>query len=242
MGRLTQTSLATWLGLLLSASTIVSAGSIASGQARSQLSSLEEEQHWSRRFLEAKTRLRELREEHDRLSSKLNALRNFWCGSGDGAKPYMNPYLVSKTGAQLERVRKELEAAEQALADLQESLRRSGKPVAWQESRLAIEKPEQAASNAIPVVKDKEYWHKQLSTIDKRYDYLIEPLRIELFELVYRRAPNPGEDITVTGPTCTPFYSKLQQRIKELRQQHQEQRAALMEQSRREGALPGWFR
>jgi len=239
-----QTSLRLWLGLLLSTSAIVSAVSIASVRAGSQLSAVEEERDWSRKFLEAKTRLRELREEHDRLSSKLRVLRSSSCGGGEDAGVYHNPYLLSKTEKQLERARKELQTAEQALADLQESFRRSGKPVSWQDSRLAIEQPEQPASTPVPVVKDKDYWHKQLSTIDKRYHYLIEPLRVELFELVNLRAPNPGEDITVTGfGTCSPpFYSDLRQQIEELRQQHQEERAALMEQARREGALPGWFR
>lgn len=241
-----QASLRICLGLLLSISVIVWAdSSAASVRAGSQRSTVEEERDWSRKFLEAKTRLRELRDDHDGLSTKLSVVRSSWCGAnrgGENAVIYHNPYLISKTGKHLERARKELETAEQALADLQESLRRSGKPASWQNSKLAIEKPESAS--AVPVVKDKDYWQKQLSIIDKRYDYLIEPLRIEVFELVYLRAPNPGEDITVTGfGTCSPpFYSELQQRIKQLQQQHHEERAALMEQARREGALLGWFR
>lgn len=158
---------------------------------------------------------------------------------------YHNPYFLSKTEKRLERARQELETAEQALAGLQESFRRSGKPVSWQDSRLAIEQPEQLALTAAPAVKDEFYWREQLSTIDKRYDYLIEPLRVELFELVYFRAPDPtGEDIIVTGfGSCAPpFYFKLQQQIQDLRQKHQEERAALVERGRREGALPGWFR
>lgn len=233
-----------WRSLLLSTIVIASAGSMASVRAGSQLSAVEDERIWNRKFLEAKMRLRELRGEHDRLSRKLRVLRSSSCGGGEDAGVYHNPYLLSKTEKQLERTRKELETAEQALAGLQESLRRSGKPVSWQDSRLAIEQPERSASTALLAVKDEAYWRKQLSTIDKRYDYLIEPLRVELFELVYFRAPNPGEDITVPGfGTCLPpFYFKLRQKIKELRQQHQEERAALMEQARREGALPGWFR
>jgi hypothetical protein len=239
MCRLKPTSLKIWLGLSISA--IVSVGSIASLRAGSQLSALEDERVWSRKFLEAKTRLRERRGEHDRLSSRLSVLRSFSCG--EGATSY-NPYFLSKTEKELERARKELESAEQALADLQESLRRSGKPVSWQDSRLVIEQPRQSSSTRIPAVKDKDFWNKQLAIIDKRYNHLIEPLRIELFELVHLRAPHPGEDITLTGfGTCVPpLYFELQQQIKELREKHREDQAALMEQARREGALPGWFR
>ena len=228
-----------WLGLSISA--IVSVVSIASVRAGSQLSALEDERVWSRKFLEAKTRLRERRGEHDRLSSKLSVLRSSSCGEG---ATYYNPYFLSKTEKELERARKELETAEQALADLQESLRRSGKPLSWQDSKLAIEQPRQSASTPILAVKDKDYWQKQLSIIDKRYDYLIEPLRVELFELVHLRAPHPGEDITGTGfGTCVPpLYFELQQQIKQLRKKHREDQAALMERARREGALPGWFR
>ena len=143
MRRPKQTSLRLWLGLLLSTSAIVSAVSIASVRAGSELSAVEEERVWSRKFLEAKTRLRELREEHDRLSSKLRVLRSSSCGGGEDAGIYHNPYLISKTGKQFERTLKELETAEQALADLQESLRRSGKPLSWRDSKLAIEQPEE---------------------------------------------------------------------------------------------------
>jgi hypothetical protein len=239
MCRLKPTSLKIWLGLSISA--IASVGSTASVRAGSQLSALEDERVWSRKFLEAKTRLREGRGEHDRLSRKLNVLRSFSCGED---ATYYNPYFLSKTEKELERARKELETAEHALADLQESLRRSGKPVSWQDSRLAIEQPRQSASTLIPAVKDKDFWNKQLAIIDKRYNHLIEPLRIELFELAHLRAPNPGEDITRTGfGTCLPpFYSEIRRQIEELRQHHLEERAALMEQARREGALPGWFR
>ncbi|MGH9425139.1 MAG: hypothetical protein ACRD2L_02380 [Terriglobia bacterium] len=237
-----------WVGFLLSTTASDSHGlqtfaEASERRAASPVSGSEEERDWSRRFLEAKTRLRELREEDDGLSRKLSVLRNFSCGAGEDAGFYHNPYLVAKTEKQFEVTRKNLDAAEQALAGLRESLRRSGKPVSWQDSRLAIEQPERSVPTAVPAVKDEGYWRKQLSTIDKRYDYLIEPLRVELFELSHLRAPNPGEDITGTGSgICIPFYSKIQQQIKELQQQHQEERAALMEQGRREGALPGWFR
>jgi hypothetical protein len=243
MRRLNQGSLGICLGVLLGAVAIVSAESITALGNGSQLSAVEEERVWSRRFLEAKTRLRELREEHDRISTRLSLLRSFSCEIGENAGAYYNPYFLSKTEKQLELARKDLETGEQSLAGLHESLRRSGNPLSWQDSRLAIEHPEPLVLTPVPVVKDRDYWHKQLSIIDKRYDYLVEPLRVELFELVHARAPHPGEDISVTGSRlCIPFYSELQRQINELRQRQQEKRAALMEQARREGALPGWFR
>ena len=101
-----------------------------------------------------------------------------------------------------------------------------------------------AESNEFIREVDEEYRRDRIAEVWKRYNHLIEPLRIELFELAHLRAPNPGEDITRTGfGTCLPpFYSEIRRQIEELRQHHLEERAALMEQARREGALPGWFR
>jgi len=200
----------------------------------------QEERTWSRRFLEAKTRLQEAQNQQTILKTRLNDSHGM-CGP----ETYYDTYYLFHSQRQLEKNKDAIAAAKQALEELREELRKSGKPVSWESSRLAVQPASGSADLDTPREKDRQYWQERLALIDKRYRAIISPLEAELFELVHRRPPKPGEDITIIGGlgTCIPrFVVDLDARIKALKRNREHERAALVEQARREGALPGWFR
>ncbi|PYV91147.1 MAG: hypothetical protein DMG05_08010 [Acidobacteria bacterium] len=207
-----------------------------------------EERLWSKRFIEARARLQAAQKRHEMLQARLNQLNwgfmTVGCGDGAACSGY-DPYYTIQTKQQMENNQKELRAAEQALEDLREQLRKSGNPRSWENSQLALEPAVKDKIAEAPKVKDQSYWREELVLLDKRYNAVIEPLQAELFELVHLRPAREGESTSTTGELglwFPPYVHELYGHIKELKQQREQAKVALAEKGRREGALPGWFR
>jgi Txe/YoeB family toxin of Txe-Axe toxin-antitoxin module len=199
----------------------------------------QDETVWSRRFSAARARLQEAEDHEKHLKDRLNEL-----SYGCGPETFFDPYYFSYTRQKLEENQKALVAARQGLADLEEALRRSGNPASWERSKLEAD-TSHAVPQEQPEAKDQDYWREQLKLIDKKYVTLMRSLEAELFEMVHRRPPLPGEDLTITGALgiCVPhFVIDIDSRIKGLRENREREKIALMEHALREGALPGWFR
>jgi hypothetical protein len=174
-----------------------------------------DEATWSRRFFEARSRLQEAGDQEKRLKDRLNEL-----SGGCGPETYYDPYYFSYTRQRLEENQRVLVAARQALADLEEALRRSGNPASWERSKLEAEAG-QPAQPEVPQTKNQDYWREQLALIDRDYEAMSKPLQAELFEMVHRRPPAPGEDLTITGGLgiCVPqFVIDLDSKIKAQRE------------------------
>ena len=153
--------------------------------------------------------------------------------------------LIAKTKEKIEKNKRDLAASEAELEDLRAELRRSGKPMSWADSQLALQ-PENKGGKAEPAkVKDQKYWTEQLAAIDKRYNALIAPLEEQRFQLIHRRPSAEGESTAPTeklGMGVPPGVIDIDVQVKELNQKREQERAALIEKAVHEGALPGWFR
>lgn len=208
----------------------------------------EDERLWSKRFIEARARLQAAQKRGEMLQVRLSQLH--WglmtvnCSNGDGCAGY-DPYYTIQTRQQIENNQKELSAAEQALEDLREQLRKSGNPRSWENSQLGLEPAVEEQGAEVPQAKDEPYWREQLLVLDRRYNAVIEPLEAELFELIHHRPARGSESISTTGELglwFPPYVHELYGRIKEFKQQREQEKVALVEKGRREGALRGWFR
>ena len=210
-----------------------------------------DERAWSKRFIECKAKLQEAKNQGQILQVKLNELNlNLLQANPQGRsevydREHLYLPLIAQTKQQIEKNKSDIAAAEQALEDLREELRKSGKPVSWENSQLALQADDKARKSEPAKVKDQKYWQEQLSIIDKRYDAQIDPLQEERFQLVNRRPAKEGEPTTSTGTLglgVPPRVIDIDVQIKELNQKRDQEKAALVEQAIREGALPGWFR
>src|SRR5262245_59868756 len=196
---------------------------------------------WSKRFIEAKARLQ--------AAQSLQKTLQRWhfeiqggCGQETGYDSFYFGYL----DAHLERTRKEVSSAEQAIEQLREEFRRTGQPAGWKRSELAL----QPRPSDIPLSKlqtqSKAYWLEQLSQVDLHYGKMMYALQAELFELVQRRPAQPGEDTSAkegVGNNCVPpFVSEIDKLIKRLMNDKSRDKSILAEEALRQGALPGWFR
>lgn len=204
-------------------------------------SSLEQEHLWSARFIEARARLQEAQKRQKMLGERLQDLTG-----GCGPDTYYDSFYFFHTNRLLGKTKKELAAAEQGLEQLGEQLRKSGNPASWESSQLGLQFLTEETHQPEPAkAKDEKYWKERLSVIDKRYSAILAPLEVELFELVNRRPPRPSENATIKGGlgACVPrFVVEISAHIKALRQEQEREKTALVEEARREGALPGWFR
>src|SRR5262249_50295758 len=152
--------------------------------------------------------------------------------------------LIAQTKDNIEKNKNDLATAEAELEGLKEDLRKSGKPISWSESQLALQ-PESKAKAEPPQAKDQKYWMGQLGLIDKRYDEHIAPLQEERVQLVNRRLPSEGEStapVTTLGMGLPPRVIDIDVQIKELNQKRDQEKAALIDKAIHEGAIPGWFR
>jgi hypothetical protein len=131
------------------------------------------------------------------------------------------------------------------LDDLRDELRKSGQPASWADSQLALQPQSRAAKTEPVKAKDQKYWQEQLALIDKRYQALTAPLEEERFQLINRRPSAEGESTSPTGQLGIGLPSRvidIDVQIKELNKKRDQEKAALVDQAVREGALPGWFR
>ena len=214
---------------------------------------IREERRWSRRFLQLKARLAAAELRHQALRTKLDSLNLKLQGDPFRQTTVTDPAhvygpLIAQAQRQLEQSRQALSSARQELADLRERLRKSGKPLSWEDSQDApAPRPvgRTAGGAEGPVLRDRAYWQRQLNLIDQRFRSRIAPLEMERFQLVHRRIPTKGEALDVdstTGLGLPPGVADINRRIRQLRRRKTEEKQALVEQALRSGALPGWFR
>ena len=212
-----------------------------------------EERRWSRSFLQVKARLAAAEQRHRSLRAELAGLNLKLQGDPFRQTTVTDPAhvygpLVARAERRLERSRQVLSGARQELADLRERLRRSGKPLSWEDSRAGL--PHRtgegtAAGAEDPVLRDRAYWQRQLGLLDQRFRSQIAPLEIERFQLVHRRIPRKGESLDAGGASglgLPPGVADINRRIRQLRSRQSRERQALVEHALRSGALPGWFR
>jgi hypothetical protein len=205
-----------------------------------------DERLWSKRFIEARGRVQETKAQGETLQAKLNDLNLKLLRQSD-VYDRENVYapLIAQTREQLEKNKADAAAAEQALDDLREELRKSGQPAGWENSQAALKPDPAERQPEEPKTKDQQYWQERLATIDKRYNALLAPLETERFQLINRRDPKEGESTAATGSLglgVPPRVIDIDVQTKELKQKREEEKEKLIEQAIREGALPGWFR
>jgi hypothetical protein len=205
-----------------------------------------QERAWSKRFIEAKAKLQSAKDSQASLQAKLNDLNVKLMQQSDVYdREHLYAPLITQTTTQLAKSKEEVTAAEKALEDLREELRKSGQPASWQDSQLAL-KPETAPSKSQgPQTRDQKYWQERLALIDKRYEELIAPLNEERFQLISRRTLREGETapaVTTTGMGLPPRVIDIDIQIRDLNQKRQQEKNALIEDAVRQGAMPGWFR
>jgi len=212
-----------------------------------------EEHRWSRRFLEVKARLADAEQRHETLQSSLKSLNLKLQGNPFQQTTVTDPAriygpLIVQAQRRLEHNRQVLSSARRELADLRERLRRSGRPLSWEDSRAA-RAPRPVGDSADgaegSALRDRAYWQRQLGLLDQRFRSQIAPLEIERFQLVHRRMPRKGEPLDVDGTTglgLPPGVADINRRIRQLRSRKTEEKRALVERALRSGALPGWFR
>ena len=212
-----------------------------------------EQRHWSERFLQVKARLAAAEQRHQALRTKLNDLNLKLQGDPFRQTTVTDPAhvygpLIAQAERQFEQSRQALSSVRQELADLRERLRKSGKPLSWEGSRAALASrpvggvPDGAAG---PVLRDRAYWQRRLSLLDRSFHSRIAPLEIERFQLVHRRIPRKGESLDVDhapGLGLPPGVADINRRLRQLKSRQSRERQALVEHALRSGALPGWFR
>jgi hypothetical protein len=211
-----------------------------------------DERAWSKRFIDAKAKVQQAKSQGQALELKLNDLNLKLMASDPQAGNTVvfdreNLYLplIAQTKEKIEKNKSDLATSEAELEELRGELRRSGNPISWADSQLALQ-PENKGGKAEPAkVKDQKYWMEQLGVIDKRYNALIAPLEEQRFQLIHRRPSAEGESTAPTeklGMGVPPGVIDINVQVKELNQKRDQEKAALIEKALHEGALPGWFR
>jgi len=211
-----------------------------------------EERAWSKRFINAKAKLQEAKNQGEALTVRLNDLNLKLMRANAGAsqsevfdREHLYLPLIAQTKEKIEQNKTDIATAERELEDLRDELRKSGQPASWADSQLALQPQSGAAKTEAAKVKDQKYWQEQLALIDKRYQALTAPLEEERFQLINRRPAAEGESTSPTGQLgmgLPPRVIDIDVQIKELNKKRDQEKAALVDQAVREGALPGWFR
>jgi hypothetical protein len=204
------------------------------------------ERAWSKRFIEAKARVRDSKTNAEALQTKLNDLNMKLLRQSD-VLDRENVYgpLIAQAKQQIEENKAEIAAAQQGLENLREELRKTGNPVSWENSEAALKPDPKETKPEEPKIKDQKYWQEKLSVIDKRYNAMISPLETERFQLINRRSLKEGETPTAPGALgmgAPPRVLDIDVQIKELNQKREQEKREVVNQATREGAMPGWFR
>ena len=204
------------------------------------------ERAWSKRFIEAKARVRDSKTNAEALQTKLNDLNMKLLRQSD-VFDRENVYgpLIAQAKQQIEENKAEIAAAQQGLENLREELRKTGNPVSWENSEAALKPDPKETKPEEPKIKDQKYWQEKLSVIDKRYNAMISPLETERFQLINRRSLKEGETPTAPGALgmgAPPRVLDIDVQIKELNQKREQEKREVVNQATREGAMPGWFR
>jgi hypothetical protein len=211
-----------------------------------------EERAWSKRFINAKAKLQEVKNQGEALAAKLNDLNLKLMRANPEAsqsdvfdREHLYLPLIAQTKEKIEQNKTDTATAEHELEDLRDELRKSGQPASWADSKLALQPQSGPAKTESVKVKDQKYWQEQLAVIDKRYQALTAPLEEERFQLINRRPSAEGESTSPTGQFgmgLPPRVIDIDVQIKELNKKRDQEKAAVVDQAVREGALPGWFR
>ena len=221
---------------------------VTSSKPRSPLAgpSDNDERAWSKRFIEAKEKIAQLKQLGESLQTRLNRFSTKLLMQSDVFdREHLYPQLVTQTEEQIKKNKADLSEAEQKLEDLRDELRKSGNPRSWEDSQAALKPLPETEKKGPPPKKDQKYWQEQLALIDKRYDDLITPLEDERFQMIHRVPPKEGQPVAQTGFLglgAPPLVNELDGKIKELNQKRDQEKKELVDQAMREGALPGWFR
>ena len=205
-----------------------------------------DERAWSKRFIEAKEKIAQLKQLGESLQTRLNSFSSKLLMQSDVFdREHLYPELVTQTKEQIEKNKADLSEAERKLEDLRDELRKSGLPRSWEDSQAALKPLPETEKTGPPPKKDQKYWQEQLALIDKRYDDLITPLEDQRFQMIHRVPPKEGQPVAQTGYLglgAPPLVNELDAKIKDLNQKRDQEKKELVDQALREGALPGWFR
>ena len=205
-----------------------------------------EERGWSKRFIEAKEKIAQLKQLGESLQTTLNTFSMRLLMQSDVFdREHLYPEMMTQTKEQIEKNKADLSEAEQELEDLRDALRKSGNPRSWEDSQIALKPLPETEKKGPPQKKDQKYWQEQLAVIDKRYDSLITPLETQRFEMIHRVPPKEGQSVAQTGFLglgAPPLVNELDAQIKELNQKREQEKKDLVDQAIHEGAFPGWFR
>ncbi len=205
------------------------------------------EKKWSKRFIDAKAKLKASQDKGIELQTKLNDLsRKLLLQSDIYNQEHLLTPMIADTQKQLAQNKEALQTAEQELENLREELRKSGDPVfifgkiQKRRFRRNLKKPHSSSGK-----EDQQYWQSQLNEIDKKYDDLIHQMEVERFQLLNRRPPSENESLIPSGNIgmgAPPRVYEIEQQIKDLRKKQEQEKTALQDKAINEGALPGWFR
>jgi len=204
------------------------------------------ERSWSKKFIEAKTKLKTLQDEGTTLQNQLNETNLKLMRQGDVYdREHLYPSMIAKFKTDLEKNKEDVKNAEQALEDLREELRKTGNPISWENSQKALEPESEKTTTPAPAKKDQKYWQAQIAEVNKKYDEQIRSLQQQRFLLVNRRPAAENEPLDTPsnlGMGAPPRVFEIDAQIKELNQKRDQELAALTEKAIQEGAMPGWFR
>ncbi len=192
-----------------------------------------DERYWSEQFLSARQKIADLEAQQQFLESRLKSYRdNLLIHSDVYDREHLYPPLIASGTEQLEKTKKDLADAQAALDNLTAQLARSGAPMRWADSTLA----EQPISPEHPT---RDFYLDQLKRLDDRYEELEQPYKVERFRLVNRRDPEKNDslnvDISKLGLGMDPTLPELDAKIKELEEQHQQERADLIQKAQKAG-------
>jgi hypothetical protein len=205
-----------------------------------------EERAWSKRFIEAKEKIAQLKQLGETLQTTLNSFSlNLLRQSDVFDREHLYPEMMSQTKEKIEKNKADLNEAERELEDLRDALRKSGNPRSWEDSQLALKPLPETEKKGPPQIKDQKYWQTQLALIDKRYDSLVTPLEDQRFQMIHRVPPKEGQSVAQTGPLglgVPPLVIELDAQIKELNTKREQEKKDLVDQAIHGGAYPGWFR
>jgi hypothetical protein len=205
-----------------------------------------EERLWSKRFIEAKEKIAQLKQLGETLQTTLNSFSlNLLRQSDVFDREHLYPEMMAQTKEKIEKNKADLNEAERELEDLRDALRKSGNPRSWEDSQIALKPLPEPEKKGPPQKKDQKYWQEQLAAIDKKYDSLIALLETQRFEMIHRVPPKEGQSVEQTGFLglgAPPLVNELDAQIKELNTKREQEKKDLEDQAIHEGAYPGWFR
>lgn len=192
-----------------------------------------DERYWSEKFLAAKQRLADAQDKQTRLEQQIKDYSYRLLNQSDVYdREHLYPPLIDADQKALEANKREIAAAQAALDDLYDQLRKSGAPLTWADSTVGEQPP-------VPEKPTREYYEELLKRLDDKYDAMARPYEEERFRLVNRRDPGKNESLAIDtgslGRGADPSIPQLDAKVKEIEDSHQKARQDLILQARRAG-------